>query len=333
MIVIVTASYQKKMNSHNKVECYLCPANCKLDEGKYGICGARFNRNGKLVTENYGELVTACIDPIEKKPLYHFYPGSMIFSTGANGCNFKCDNCQNWEISQEKVPTRYVSPEDLAEQAGRKNSIGIAYTYTEPLIWFEYIERVGRLIKEAGMKNVLISNGYINREPLNDLIPLIDAANIDLKGMRPEFYRRVCKGKLEPVLETIKGLYEAGVHLELTNLVITGLNDSREDFELLTYFIADISPRIPLHLSAYYPTYKMDRPPTSPSRLMEAYEIASEKLDFVYLGNVMLPGKSDTICPNCGRTAIKREGYRIDLSGLHDGRCAGCGGDLNLVRN
>jgi len=332
MTVIVTASYQKKLNSHNKVECSLCPANCKLDEGKYGICGARFNRNGKLVTENFGEIVTARIDPIEKKPLYHFYPGSVIFSTGANGCNFKCDNCQNWEISQEKVPTRFVSPEDLAEQAGWKGSIGIAYTYTEPLIWFEYIARVGRLIKEAGMKNVLVSNGYINREPLNDLIPVIDAANIDLKGMRTEFYRKVCKGKLEPVLETIRRLHEAGVHLELTNLVITDLNDSPDDFNKLTDFIAGLSPKIPLHLSAYYPTYKMDKPPTSPARLLEAYDIAAEKLDFVYLGNVMLPGKSDTICPNCKETAIKRERYQIDVSGLKDGNCASCGQDLNIVR-
>lgn len=309
----------------------MCPAECKLEEGKYGICGSRFNRNGKLVSDNYGELVTGALDPIEKKPLYHFYPGSNIFSTGANGCNFKCANCQNWEIAHTKVPTKYASPEELKAMASARGSIGAAYTYTEPLIWFEYIRDSGRLINEAGLKNVLVTNGYINPEPLEELIPLIDAANVDLKGMRPEFYRKVCKGRLEPVQRNIIRLFEKGVHLEITNLVITGLNDSSEDITSLADFIADISPAIPLHLSAYYPAYQMDNPPTPISRLSDAWEIASERLDFVYLGNVNLPGKSDTLCPGCGETVIERRGYAISANGLEKGACASCGKDLGIV--
>ncbi len=327
----ITASYQKSL-PNNKVECLLCPAYCKIDEGKYGICGTRFNKGGTLIAENFGELVTACFDPIEKKPLYHYFPGSVIFSTGGNGCNFKCANCQNWQISQEKVPTSFVTPQDLVSMAGKQGSIGVAYTYTEPLVWFEYILKAGHLIKEAGLKNVLVSNGYINPEPLKELLPVIDATNIDLKGMRPEFYRKVCKGKLEPVLENIRRFYEAGVHLEVTNLVITELNDSTEDFERLADFIAGISPEIPLHLSAYYPTYKMDKPATSSVKLQEAYKIASDRLRYVYLGNLAIPGKSDTYCPDCGNTAIKREGYRINLDGLEGGKCAACGFDLGIIR-
>ncbi|SYZ73650.1 conserved hypothetical protein [Candidatus Zixiibacteriota bacterium] len=322
--MIVKAAHYEKLDE-NKVRCHLCPADCILSEGKIGICGSRFNRGGKLVTDNFGELVTACYDPIEKKPLYHFYPGSVIFSTGANGCNFSCDNCQNWEISQTKVPTHYVAPQQLVELAKKDRSIGIAYTYTEPLIWFEYILQSGRLIKEAGLKNVLVSNGYINPEPLEELLPLIDAANIDLKGMKPRFYRTVCKGKLEPVLNNIRRFYEAGVHLELTNLVIPGLNDEDSDFETLTDFIFEISSAIPLHFSAYYPTFKMRNPPTPPETLMRAREIALRKLQYVYLGNVRVPEGSDTFCPNCRACLIKREGYSTVVVGLTGGKCDKCG--------
>ncbi len=331
--MIVTAEYQKKLDSRNKVQCLLCPSMCILEEGKKGNCGSRLNRNGKLVADNFGELVSACIDPIEKKPLYHFYPGSVVFSTGANGCNFSCDNCQNWEISQEKVPTRYVSPENLIELAKRDSSIGIAYTYTEPLIWFEYILQAGRLIRKAGLKNVLVTNGSINPEPLEELLPVIDAANVDLKSMQPRFYRKICNGRLEPVLKNIRKFYDAGVHLEITNLVITGLNDSDEDLKQLTDFVASISPSIPLHFSAYYPTFRMDKPPTSPDKLLRAYEIASRKLDFVFLGNVRLPGKSDSRCPKCLATVISRDGYSINLGGLNKGNCAECGFDLGIKLN
>ncbi len=329
--MIIKAEYGKGLED-NKVKCLLCPAECLLTKGKKGICGSRFNSGGELMTDNFGELVSACYDPIEKKPLYHFYPGSVIFSTGVNGCNFSCSNCQNWEISQTRVPTRYVSPEDLAKLAGRQDSIGVAYTYTEPLIWFEYIKQAGRLIKEAGLRNVLVTNGYINPEPLKELMPLIDAANVDLKGMRPGFYKRVCKAKLDPVLENIKTLYDGGIKLEITNLVIPGLNDSEEDFEILADFIDGISSEIPLHFSAYYPTYKMDNPPTPVSTLLHAYDIARGKLKYVYLGNVRLFEKSDTFCPGCGEKLISRDGYRVATLSLTGGKCDCCGYSTGIVQ-
>jgi pyruvate formate lyase activating enzyme len=329
--MIVKAAYSEKLEA-NKVRCHLCPAECLLTEGKVGICGCRYNRNGKLVTDNFGELVSAAYDPIEKKPLYHFYPGSVIFSAGPNGCNFSCDNCQNWEISQGKVSTRFVSAEDLVVLAGKHNSIGVAYTYSEPLIWFEYIMQAGKLVKEAGLKNVIVTNGYINPEPLAELLPILDAANIDLKGMKSKFYKTVCKGKLEPVLENIKRFHEAGVWIELTNLVITDLNDSDDDFRKLVDFIAGISPRIPLHFSAYYPAHKMTKPPTSPERLLRAFDIASERLDYVYLGNVRLPDKSDTFCPECGERLVRRDGYYIKVLGLDGGKCSQCGYDTGIIQ-
>lgn len=329
--MIVEAAYAEKLDG-GRVRCHLCPAECLLKEGRVGICTSRFNRNGKLMTDNFGELVSACYDPIEKKPLYHFYPGSMIFSTGVNGCNFSCINCQNWEISQTRVPTRFVSPSDLLVLAGKQNSIGVAYTYTEPLIWFEYIKEAGRLIKDAGLKNVLVTNGYINPEPLAELLPLIDAANIDLKGMEPKFYKKVCKAKLEPVLENIKRFYDAGVRIEITNLVITDLNDSDSDFEVLTDFVAGISPKIPLHFSAYYPTYKMNNPPTRVDRLLRAFEIASQKLDYVYIGNVMLEDKSDTFCPGCKERLISRNGYSVRILALDKGKCTACGYDTGIIQ-
>ena len=325
----IKGTYYRKLPD-NKVQCLLCPAECLLIEGKFGICGSRFNRDGELFTDNFGELVTACYDPIEKKPLYHFFPGSVIFSTGANGCNLSCDNCQNWEISQEKVKTQYVPPEDLVGFAKRHGSIGIAYTYTEPLIWFEYIAAAGRLIREAGLKNILVTNGYINPAPLEEILTLIDAANIDLKGMKPQFYRTVCKGKLEPVLENIKRFHSAGVHIELTNLVITDLNDSDGDFNELTDFVAGISREIPLHFSAYFPTFRLKNPPTSIARLLRAYEIASTKLDYVYLGNVSIPDKSDTFCPSCKARLIRRHGYNVEILGLESGRCCQCQYELNI---
>ena len=327
--MIIPAAYSDTLED-NKVRCRLCPAECLLTEGKVGICRARFNRDGKLVTDNYGELVTGAYDPIEKKPLYHFHPGSVIFSTGANGCNFKCANCQNWDISQTKVPTRYVEPADLVELAAGRNSIGIAYTYSEPLIWFEYIREVGRLIHEAGMKNVLVSNGYINPEPLEELLPIIDAANIDLKAMDDGFYKRICKGKLAPVMHTISRFHEYGTHLEVTNLVIPGRNDTASDFERLTDFIAGLSPRIPLHFSAYYPTYRMTNPPTPLETLENAYDIAKKKLDEVFLGNVHLTDKADTRCPGCGAVLISRRGYRINSAGLRNGVCIACGYDTGI---
>lgn len=318
--------------SDDKLLCQLCPAECKLAEGQVGICGCRFNRQGKLYTDNYGEAVTLAIDPIEKKPLYHFHPTTNILSTGANGCNLGCLHCQNWTISQSKTHTTYIEPAALVEAAGKHGSIGVAFTYTEPIIWYEYITDTAPLLHEAGYKVVLVTNGYINAEPLSHLLEHIDAANIDLKGMRPEFYKKVCKGKLEPVLETIRTVAASHVHLELTNLLIPGKNDSDEDITRLVEFVASISDRIPLHLSAYHPQYKLNIEATPADTMLRAFSIAQSKLKHVFLGNVALTDGSDTACASCGHKLIRRSGYRTEIVGLDGSKCSECGAETGIVR-
>ena len=327
--MIKQASYWESM-SDRRVVCTLCPAECTLTEGKVGLCGCRRNDNGQLLTDNYGEAVTIAVDPIEKKPLYHFYPSSDILSTGANSCNLKCRHCQNWTISQEKTRTAFVPPEQLVEIALEHRSLGVAFTYTEPMIWYEYIVDTAPLLKAAGLKTVLVTNGYINPAPLAGLVGLIDAANVDLKGIRGDFYRRVCKGQVEPVLKNIATLAEAGVHLEITNLVIPGLNDTDRDIEDLVSFVADISNMIPLHFSAYRPDYKMDIPATPVDTLLRAQQTASEKMKYVYLGNVAVTD-GHTRCPECGHILVSREYFRARIVGLENGKCAACGFATGII--
>lgn len=317
---------------NNRVQCDLCPAECKLDEGKVGVCGCRFNKQGRLVTDNYGEVVTLAMDPIEKKPLYHFYPSGEILSTGANGCNLGCVHCQNWSISQTKVATKYLSPEALVEAAREHDSIGVAFTYTEPMIWYEYIMDVAPLLHRAGLKVVLVSNGYIMPEPLAKLIEHIDAANVDLKGMRPEFYAKVCKGRLEPVLHTIETMAASDVHLELTNLIIPGKNDSDNDIMELVNYIASLSDTIPLHLSAYHPEYKLNVEATPADTMLRALDIARRKLSYVFLGNVSFEDGADSVCAKCGCVLINRHGYRVEIVGLSGSRCAGCDVETGIIR-
>ncbi len=329
--MIKSAQYYEKLDDQI-VRCTLCPAYCKLTDGKVGICGSRLNKGGELVTDNYGELVTIAVDPIEKKPLYHFYPGKDILSTGANGCNFACINCQNWTISQRKVRTMYFPPERLVESAKQHGSIGVAFTYTEPMIWFEYLMDTMPLLRKAGLKTVLVTNGYINPEPLRELVKYVDAMNIDLKGIRPEFYLKVCKGKLEPVLDTIRFVKQSGVHLELTNLIIPDRNDSDDDLSALVDFVASVSTDIPLHLSAFHPDYELDTHPTPMATLLRAREIAQSKLQYVYIGNARIEGGSDTFCPQCGRLLIGRDGYSVEIKGLNGSICDGCNYDTGIVQ-
>jgi pyruvate formate lyase activating enzyme len=321
--MIKPAAYFESIED-GKVICHLCPAECKLTEGKHGICRSRYNRGGELVTDNYGELVTLAMDPIEKKPLYHFYPGSMIMSTGPNSCNLGCRHCQNWTISQQETNTDYLDPQQLAERAGDRGSIGVAFTYTEPLMWFEYILDTAPLLKKAGKKVVLVTNGYLNPDPLTELLPHIDAMNIDLKGIRERFYRRICKGKLAPVLDNIKRVWQSGVHLEVTNLIIPEENDSDEDITDLIDFVASISEMIPIHFSAYRPDYKLDNIPTPPETLLRARELAKKKLQYVYIGNVRLPQGNDTVCPKCGALLVKRDGFGVVVDELRGSRCGSC---------
>ncbi len=322
--------YEKR--DDGRIICRLCPDNCLIAEGKRGACKVRKNDKGTLIAENHGLISAAHVDPIEKKPLYHFYPGRPILSLGTAGCNLHCLFCQNWEISQstvEEVPLQPLSPAQAIEAARRiENNIGIAYTYNEPIIWYEYVEDTARLAAQAGLKNVMVTNGYVNPEPLKEMIPLIDAFSVDLKGFREEFYRKYTKSRLEPVLESLKMIRESGKHLEITNLVVTGLNDDPDEFERLTDWVAgELGGRTILHISRYFPAWKMHNEPTPLSTLYRFYEIARKKLDFVFLGNVPgTEGREDTLCPRCGATVIRRTGYVTRITGLdHEGRCTSCG--------
>ncbi|MCE5250633.1 AmmeMemoRadiSam system radical SAM enzyme [bacterium] len=317
------ASYYEKLDK-NRVRCILCPNFCTITDGNTGICRIRANRGGTLVAEGYGRVVSLAVDPIEKKPLYHFHPSSVILSTGVNGCNFRCGFCQNSEISQEDVNSRYIEPDELARLASQNGSIGVAYTYTEPFIWFEYIRDAGKLVRKRGLVNVLVTNGYVNEEPLRELLPVIDAMNVDIKSIRPEFYKKVCGGKLDDVLRTVETASKQ-CHVEVTNLVVTNYNDTDEDFEKLTDWIAGVSQSMPLHFSRYFPHYRFSEPPTPVETLLRGYEIAKKKLRYVYLGNVAVPGTSDTMCPSCGSVLVRRSYYSVSAAGIRGGRCVSCG--------
>jgi pyruvate formate lyase activating enzyme len=314
-----------------KVQCRLCPHTCLISEGKTGICRVRVNRGGVLYTKIYGEVSSVAMDPIEKKPLYHFHPGSTILSVGTVGCSFRCQFCQNYSISQNPDhPTQYYAPEELVSIAGGRDSLGIAYTYTEPLIWYEYVFDCCRLAREAGLKNVFVTNGYINREPLNDLLPFADAFNIDLKAMNEEFYRKVIGGKLQGVLDTIEEISRhRDIVLEVTTLVIPGHNDSDEEMEKLTDFLSSLSPDIPYHLSAYYPMYQFDVPPTPLRTLERLREVAVKKMHYVYLGNVR--GPTNTNCHNCGALLVERRGYSVSIAQYANGTCRSCGTPVPIV--
>jgi pyruvate formate lyase activating enzyme len=325
----IEAAYFEK-RAGGAVQCLLCPHNCVIRAGNKGICSIRRNVNGTLIARGYGECTSLSLDPIEKKPLYHFYPGKQILSTGPNGCNLSCKFCQNWTISQEESDTAYVAPEDLVALAGKQGSIGISYTYAEPMIWFEYLRDAGKLAHEAGLMNVLVTNGFINPGPLGELLPLVDAMNIDLKASSEGFYRKVCGARLEPVLEAIRTSYRR-CHLELTNLVVPTLNDSDEDLDRLISWVAELGVEIPLHFSRYFPHHKLALPPTPPETLMRAYEKARKHLRYVYLGNLDLEGTSDTHCYRCQALWVKRRGYRTDVVGIAEGTCRSCGARADFV--
>jgi pyruvate formate lyase activating enzyme len=271
------------------------------------------------------------IDPIEKKPLYHFKPGSDIVSIGPNGCNLSCKFCQNWTISQEKAPTRNISPEELLEFTRSRRSAGVSYTYTEPLIWYEYIYDSAGLLKDAGFATVLVSNGYINEEPAREIFQYIDAVNFDLKSMKPEFYRKICKGKLENVQRAIEIAREMGLHVEITNLLIPGYNDSNEEIGELVDWVYNLDPSIVLHISRYFPNYAFDDDPTPPKRLQYAYDVAREKLHYVYTGNIGGIGNPDTKCLKCDSTLIKRNFYNVRVVGLDGNKCVHCGAVTDVI--
>lgn len=310
--------------------CELCPRGCRLREGAAGACRARAMSGGRIIPRTYGAVTSMSIDPIEKKPLYHFMPGAGILSVGTYGCNLSCKFCQNWEISQREAGHRQLTPEELARlaESTRGQSVGVAYTYSEPLVWYEFVHDCVGLIHERGLVNVLVTNGYINREPFGELLPYIDAVNIDLKAFSSEFYKSVCGGDLEPVLRSIRQAYESGCHVELTTLVVPGLNDSGEEMDSLATWIAALSPDIPLHVSRYFPSYRMTAPPTPMPALQACVEAARTRLHYVYVGNATVPGGSDTVCPSCGTTVIRRHGYdRVEVL-LSGSSCPECGAGI-----
>ena len=316
-----------------RVVCHLCPHDCRIAPGKKGVCRVRENEQGDLYSLNYGKVASWGLDPIEKKPLYNFHPGSLIFSAGTVGCNFHCEFCQNWEIAQGEPPLSDVSARQLVRvSAAEERSVGIAYTYSEPLMWYEFVRECSQLAQEKGLKNVLVTNGFINEEPLKELLPYVDAFNIDVKGFTNDFYRRVVKGRYEPVLDTVKAAHDYGCHVELTTLLIPGLNDSEQEIEELTDWVAaELSTDVPLHFSRYYPSYKMKLASTPVETLERAYEIASRKLNYVYLGNINLPGKADTYCPACKERVVKRSGFGVDITGLDGNKCSFCGAELAII--
>jgi pyruvate formate lyase activating enzyme len=315
-----------------RVVCVLCPHECVIAEGKHGLCLGRKNIGGKLVAASYGEVASIAVDPIEKKPLYHFLPGSDILSVATYGCNLRCPFCQNAEISQQVVPSRHVEPDELLALAKRHGVLSIAYTYNEPCIWFEYLVDVGRLMQQAGIRNVLVTNGMLNPEPLTELLPLVAAMNIDLKSMRPEFYRDYVKGDLETVLEAIRAAHTA-CHVELTNLLIPGRNDSEEEIRELVDFVAGLGRETVLHFSRYFPRHRATEPSTPAGTLARAASVAREKLDYVYLGNVASGTASDrdTFCPQCRNRLVERGGYAGRVVGIADGKCSECGRPADFV--
>ncbi|HOT44336.1 MAG TPA: AmmeMemoRadiSam system radical SAM enzyme [Spirochaetota bacterium] len=327
------AAYYEKLDGGN-VRCRLCPHNCLIKDGKHGICGARKNSGGILVTEIYGRLTSLAMDPIEKKPLYHFHPGSSILSIGTRGCNMKCPYCQNWHISQDQAArTSLYSSSDVVSAAVREGSIGIAYTYSEPIIWFEYVYDTAVMAREKKLANVMVTNGFINREPLEQLLGVIDAMNIDLKTFREETMKKVQKARLPDVLATIRLARERGCHIELTTLVVTGINDDMDEMKDIIDFIVSVDKNIPWHISRYYPNYQYDRHATDVSFMMKVHEEAEKKLSFVYCGNVSSNERGhDTHCPSCGTTVIGRTGYFTRIEHLKNGACAKCGHDLGIIQ-
>jgi len=325
------ALYYSKL-SDLRVLCALCPHNCIIGNGERGICGVRLNTEGVLYSQVYGRPVAMNTDPIEKKPLYHFFPGHQVLSLGTRGCNMKCSFCQNCEISQfnreDQSLTMEKSLDEIIFQALEKQkNIGLAFTYNEPVIFYEYMCDLALEIHKKGMKNLMVTNGYINPEPLLQLTNLIDGFNIDLKSFENDFYRKFTKTKMEPVLQTIKTVYNSGKHLELTFLVIPGLNDDPVVFDEMVNWIAnETSKRTVLHISRYFPHYQMEIPPTPFKTLESLYFRARKRLDYVYLGNAPETKCQDTFCPVCKTRLLKRTGYYTINEALDSkGNCIRCG--------
>ncbi len=326
--------YYKIVEGKDKIICLLCRHYCHLKEGQIGFCGVNKNSNGELENLVYGHPIALNVDPIEKKPLYHFLSNTTALSFGTIGCNFKCPFCQNWNISQERNINKdiYVSPNEMVELAIKYGSKTIAYTYNEPTIFYPYAKDIGIIAKQRGIKNVFVSNGFETSEIIEDMKDWLDGANIDLKSWDDKYYKKILKGGLEEVKDTLKLMVKSRIWIEVTTLLIEGDNDSYKDLEEMADFIAnELGRYVPWHLSAFHPDYKvLDKPPTSIQTLQKAYKIAKEAgLYYVYLGNV--PVKADTYCPNCQTLLIDRSGYNVVTNNLIDGQCPKCKREIEGV--
>jgi len=329
--------YRKLENQ--SVHCYLCAHNCRIAEGRFGFCGVRQNVKGVLYTHVYAKASAVNIDPVEKKPLYHFFPGTKTFSIATVGCNFRCGFCQNWEISQRSfrdaakdeidAPGKLFLPPDVIKEAQGTGCGSISYTYTEPTIFFEYAFDCAKIAKEKGLANIFVTNGYMTKEALLAVKPYLNAANVDLKSFRDSFYRKICSGSLEPVLSSIRFMKELGVWVEITTLIIPGENDSREELTDIAGFIASLDKNIPWHISRFHPDYQYTGHAVTPEpALRRAYDIAVKcGLRYVYVGNVYEWG-NDTYCPQCKKAVIKRRGFSVLENSIKRGKCLWCNTDI-----
>ncbi len=319
------------------VQCELCPRMCRLEPGQAGDCRIRVNVDGRLVALTHGFPAALHVDPMEKKPLFHFLPGARVFSLATVGCNLHCLHCQNWELSQaapDEVPAYDLPPEGVAMVALRERCPAVAYTYSEPLVYYEYTRDSSRACRAEGIRNVLVTAGYINPEPMRALCADIDAAIIDVKAMSDRVYRETCGGTLQPVLDTLRIAHEEGVWVEVLNLVIPTVNDDPAMIDDLVLFVRDeLGPGVPLHFTAFHPDYKLRNLPRTPRRtLLDARERArAAGLFHVYVGNVEGGEAECTFCPGCGARLIDRVGYRITANRLVDGACPDCGRPLEGV--
>lgn len=316
------------------IVCTLCPHACRLEEGEKGKCGQRVAKSGQVVPLQGGKITAIALDPVEKKPLYHFFPGSTVLSLGGAGCNFRCTYCQNWQIAQDPgTPFRVITSRELLELAldtadKHPDCIGVAFTYNEPLIGYEFVLESAQLLKQHGLQVVLVTNGYINPKPWRTLLEYVDAVNIDVKAFDERFYQEQCGASLAPVLRNVEAA-ESLTHVEVTYLVIPGLNDSESEFRAFCRWLAGVSPDTPLHLTRYFPNFKLRLAPTPLSTLGKLSNMAEEVLEFVYLGNTgAIP---DTVCPKCGTTVISRSDLRVSSLGLTHGKCPLCGREINVV--
>jgi pyruvate formate lyase activating enzyme len=318
--------------SGSTIECLLCPHYCKIAQNNTGICGVRKNTGTKLDLLTYGVISGYSSDPIEKKPLYHFFPGKKILSVGSYGCNMRCDFCQNFHISQN-VPGGFpnaVSVNEIVKNAmSISQNIGIAFTYNEPVIWFEFAKDLATAVKSEGLNTVMVTNGYINPDPLDELTGVIDAFNVDLKAFNNHFYKKLTGASLDPVKLSLKKIAKTGRHLEITTLIITGQNDNISEMEEQVKWISgELGKDVPLHLSRYFPMYKRDDPVTPEKNLTGLREVALKYLNFVYTGNTRTETGQDTYCPDCGTVVTRRSGYITEHPKIKDGKCTECGKEI-----